>query len=156
DFKSAVDTALSVSKDFQGAKADVRELVNRYASAVADEMPHIRIYLSRFGELGKTAGLLATIATIGSISAPRRIGDDAEDKDARLLVVASNGTTDKILWEVILDKGAGYPITIVGPEGDATNLCFTQEDLRTAFIDAAGKGVVGRKLRSLAPPVEAD
>lgn len=152
EFKSAVDNALSASKDFQGAKDDVKELLEGYAAAVQETMPHIDIRLSRFGEVGKVEAIATVLGSLGSLTRPkRRFGDDAEDRDSRLLVVATNGTAQKILWEVLLDKGAGYPMTIAGPVGDVTNLCFTKDDLRTILIKAAGEGVVGRKLRSLAP-----
>lgn len=79
---------------------------------------------------------------------PPTVGSDSEDREVRMYVVAKAGNERRVLWGVVVVEG-GYPVVIDGPETGATLSCFSEEDVQSAFTEAAGHVRVGRKVANL-------
>lgn len=144
-FDSAVEHALELSHQHYAARTTVEHLTRELSASVLARTEHlVRV---AFVE-GSRA--LATLGAAVARLAGAGVGIDPEDQTARGYVVAEvDSNARRVLWEVEFHD-AGYPVTIHGPSPGATTTCLSEDDVRDAFIDAAGHGLVGRKLDSLA------
>lgn len=156
DFDAALEEALEKSDGYDMARADLAKIIKDYSTSVQSKLG-ILVRMVPHGSL-KSSGGFAAIAMLKAMDAAnpraRILGDDAEDKDARLLITAIHGGVTKILWEVEVSAD-GYPITIVGPNEAQRSSSMDAEGLREGFLRAAKDGVVGRKLASLRNLVQA-
>ena len=112
----------------------------------------VEVRLIHYGELKTTVStVFGSIAALSQAaqSAPRRIGDDVEDKETRLQVVIGQGSETRVLWELNFAQATGYPVSVLGPTQGDTNACFTEPDLRQAFLDASKTTIVGRKIKAV-------
>ncbi|MEX1367847.1 MAG: hypothetical protein AB1Z98_32260 [Nannocystaceae bacterium] len=155
-FDAVVEAALRHSEQHEAALETLAALTKELSSAVFEQTDEaITVALV-------TEQLMSTKSIARSLGlAPRRTGNDQEDERRLQFVVASNtGGDERVLWEVEL-ADEGYPVIIRGPAEDESITCFTEMDLRDAFLEAAGRGIVGRKLKALhktrliEPPAEA-
>ena len=151
---AAIEKAFALSQKLDSAQSLVEELTAALAKSVAartEGLVEVSIEpVSRFDTTVR--GILGYAAALHQTTRQREIGDDREDRQVRQFVIASVGGvkgTTRALWEVALDPRSGYPVTIHGPEEDDSVSCFSEADVREAFVAAAGHGLVGRKIAAL-------
>lgn len=141
DFHDAVERALDLSRVYRTARAAVVGLTREFAESVRSVAGgDVNV------ELIDATGLESLVAAIAAMSTGARA--DPEDRRARQAVVVSGKGVSRALWEIEFDD-AGYPVTLRGPERGAVVTCYDDEALREAFIDAASKGIVGRKIEGV-------
>jgi hypothetical protein len=156
DFASAIAQAFEGRDQFEAALAVVRGLVDELDQAVAARTGgaiHVEAATeSRARDFGLTLGEFLGLA------GPPRLGHDQEDAQVRRFVVARTSTrAARALWEIEFSE-RGYPITIRGPETNASTTsttCYSEEDVREQFLAAASHTRVGRKLAALEAEVGA-
>jgi hypothetical protein len=147
DFASAIAQAFEGRDQFEAAEQVVEELVEELHAAVSARTGGvIRVELaseSRARDFGLTLGEFLGFPN------PPRLGRDAEDVQVRRFVVArTTSLAARALWEIEFSE-RGYPITIRGPETNASTTCYAEEDVREQFLIAASHTRVGRKLAAL-------
>ncbi len=156
EFEVALESALSRGADYDQALADLRATVADFSAVVSGKSGgHVILSVDAEGaHLVASPGLRTVVRAVAEMNRqarPHRIGDDKEDKELRLQVIAKgHGKAVKVLCEVVPHPQWGYPMTIVGPAKGETTLAHSAEDLRAAFVEQiASNGIVARKLIGL-------
>ncbi|MBC8072423.1 MAG: hypothetical protein IAG13_29135 [Deltaproteobacteria bacterium] len=153
DFDTAIDAALNASADHDRALAAVRALTHELAQSVSKRTSGgVKIELVNADEAARYVSQMLTAFKVGP-----QVGADEEDRQLRQVLVATGKSgAARALWEIQF-ADTGYPVTLRGPENNATVDCYSEEDLRDAFVQASAHGLVGRKIaglnRTTAPPL---
>jgi hypothetical protein len=144
-FDQALEEALRLSSQHEAALRVVESLTEDLAVAVARKTNNlVNVELVTEARAATLGDLLKGFG----IPVNPRMGSDREDQQVRQYLVASANNERRVLWGIRFSD-SGYPVTLLGPEEDASNTCFAEEDLRAAFVEAAKHGRVGRKLAGL-------
>jgi hypothetical protein len=144
-FDQALEEALQLSSQHEAALRVVESLTKDLAGAVARKTNNlVNVELVTEARAATLGDLLKGFG----VPAIPRIGSDREDQEVRQYLVASSNNDRRVLWGIKFSD-SGYPVTLLGPEENASNTCFAEEDLRAAFVEAAKHGRVGRKISGL-------
>jgi hypothetical protein len=149
-FNDAIAEALQRSANHQAALELAAQLTQKLAAAVKKQTNGV-VRVSLVTEA--RALTLGDVLVNFGIQKTLQVGKDKEDQQVRQYVIASAERENRALWALTFDD-EGYPVTIRGPEEAVSITCFTEDDLRDAFITAARHGRVGRKIAALVRGVE--
>lgn len=145
-FEDAVDEALRQSDEHDAAVSLVESLTEQLSDAVFRKTGgKVRIELIAEAQALTLGSVLSSLRNAAGPS----IGTDREDRVERQYVVAKGGTESRALWAVTYSE-AGFPVTLRGPQPDASTTCFSDRDLVEEFLGAVRHGRVGRKIANLA------
>lgn len=147
DFDDAITQSMQASDRHAEALRFVGDVMREYAAAVAGRTDSlVKVELASREELR----FFTLPENLGKVFERHRreLGDDTEDRMMRFRALASAPGDSRILWELELDD-LGFPVTLHGPEKGQTTVCYEPADLRTALVNAARSGLVGRKIAAL-------
>ncbi len=150
DFDTAIDQALKASQSNLAAVEHVRKLTIQLNHAVSRKT-NGRVVIQLWSKHGNVTGHDELIELVNTWKDNAQY---ASELAVRISVVAislpQSPETRKTLWDVEFSD-EGYPVTLYGPEYDASVTCTGEDDVTKAFLEAAGHAVVGRKLEFLMP-----
>lgn len=141
DFDIALDQAFSSSDQLDGACDWVRKLVEGFSRSVQGKTAGTVSISLADSNPSSLAGAMEQFMGLGRVK-------KAREPLRRWVVARGQGGGYRILWSLVFDKNAGYPIEVV-EEDDTSHNCYSADDVRSMFLQLASAGVTGTKIKDL-------